>query len=53
MESISPVEVSSLLNRPNAVDDVTRICQFFTIYPKTPQYLQTVQTSYTPSFNSL
>ncbi|XDV17114.1 hypothetical protein PO909_016533 [Leuciscus waleckii] len=41
MESMSPVEVSSLLNRPNAVDDVTRICQFFTIYPKTPQYLQT------------
>ncbi|XP_039511539.1 uncharacterized protein mslnb isoform X1 [Pimephales promelas] len=41
MESISPAEVSSLLNRPNAVDDVTKICQFFTIYPKTPQYLQT------------
>ncbi|XP_077101801.1 uncharacterized protein LOC143753360 [Siphateles boraxobius] len=41
MESMSPVEVSSLLNRPNAVDDVTKICQFFTIYPKTPQYLQT------------
>ncbi|KAL1281634.1 hypothetical protein QQF64_000437 [Cirrhinus molitorella] len=41
MESVSPAEVSSLLNRPNAVDDVTKICQFFRIYPKTPQYLQT------------
>ncbi|XP_048051535.1 uncharacterized protein mslnb isoform X2 [Megalobrama amblycephala] len=41
MESMSPVEVSSLLNRPNAVDDVTKICQLFTNYPKTPQYLQT------------
>ncbi|XP_043108750.1 uncharacterized protein mslnb isoform X2 [Puntigrus tetrazona] len=41
LESVSPVEVSSLLNRPNAIDDVTQICQFFRIYPKTPQYLQT------------
>uniref|UniRef100_A0A9J7Y4Y7 Uncharacterized protein n=1 Tax=Cyprinus carpio carpio TaxID=630221 RepID=A0A9J7Y4Y7_CYPCA len=41
MESVSPAEVSSLLNRPNAVDDVTQICRFFRIYPKTPQYLQT------------
>uniref|UniRef100_A0A8C1FEU8 Mesothelin-like protein n=1 Tax=Cyprinus carpio carpio TaxID=630221 RepID=A0A8C1FEU8_CYPCA len=41
MESVSPAEVSSLLNRPNAVDDVTQICQLFRNYPKTPQYLQT------------
>ncbi|XP_026146566.1 uncharacterized protein mslnb [Carassius auratus] len=41
MESVSPAEVSSLLNRPNTVDDVTQICRFFRIYPKTPQYLQT------------
>ncbi|XP_056111002.1 uncharacterized protein LOC130088309 [Rhinichthys klamathensis goyatoka] len=41
MDSMSPVEVSSLLNRPNAVDDVTKLCQFFAIYPKTAQYLQT------------
>uniref|UniRef100_A0A672L1T3 Mesothelin a n=1 Tax=Sinocyclocheilus grahami TaxID=75366 RepID=A0A672L1T3_SINGR len=41
MESVSPAEVSSLLNRPNAVDDVAQICQLFRIYPKTPQYLQT------------
>ncbi|KAF4117955.1 hypothetical protein G5714_000006 [Onychostoma macrolepis] len=41
MESMSPAEVSSLLNRPNAVDDVTQICPLFRIYPKTPQYLQT------------
>ncbi|XP_016116112.1 uncharacterized protein [Sinocyclocheilus grahami] len=41
MESVSPAEVSSLLNRPNAVDDVAQICRLFRIYPKTPQYLQT------------
>ncbi|XP_067298636.1 uncharacterized protein [Pseudorasbora parva] len=41
MESMSPVEVSSLLNRPNAVDDLTKICQLFSNYPKTPQYLKT------------
>ncbi|XP_057188180.1 uncharacterized protein mslnb [Triplophysa rosa] len=41
MSSMSPAEISILLNRPNAVDDVTKVCQLLSVYPKTPQYLQT------------
>ncbi|XP_056627073.1 uncharacterized protein mslnb isoform X2 [Triplophysa dalaica] len=40
MSSMSPAEISIILNRPNAVDDVTKVCQLLYAYPKTPQYLQ-------------
>ncbi|KAA0721626.1 hypothetical protein E1301_Tti023053 [Triplophysa tibetana] len=41
MSSMSPAEISIILNRPDAVDDVTKVCQLLYAYPKTPQYLQT------------
>ncbi|TRY86145.1 hypothetical protein DNTS_030207 [Danionella cerebrum] len=41
MASISPAEVNLLMNHADAVEDLAQICRFFTLYPKTPQYLQT------------
>nr|XP_017212575.1 uncharacterized protein mslnb isoform X2 [Danio rerio] len=41
LASISPSDITSLLSRPGAVDDVSQLGLFFTHYPQTPQYLQT------------
>ncbi|XP_073670562.1 uncharacterized protein mslnb isoform X2 [Paramisgurnus dabryanus] len=41
MDSISPAEINTLLSRPGAVDDLTKVCQLLSSYPKTPQYLET------------
>ncbi|XP_073716201.1 uncharacterized protein mslnb isoform X2 [Misgurnus anguillicaudatus] len=41
MDSISPAEINTLLSRPGAVDDLTKVCQLLSTYPKTPQYLET------------